>query len=87
MLIIPSQYVGKPLVMMEGLAAKCKVVASDKIPGLPNCVISAEFSNVEDWVSKIKNSERVDASMYVKDHDIQQISQKWAELYNSLVIE
>ena len=86
-LIIPSQYEGQPLVMMEGLAAKCKVVASDKIPGLPNCVISAEFSNVEDWVSKIKNSERVDAFMYVKDHDIQQISQKWAELYNSLVIE
>ena len=86
-LIIPSQYEGQPLVMMEGLAAKCKVVASDKIPGLPACVIGAEFNNVEDWVNKIKNSERVDASMFVKDHDINQISQKWAELYNSLVIE
>ena len=86
-LIIPSQYEGQPLVMMEGLAAKCKVIASDKIPRLPACVVSAEFNNMEDWISKIKNSEQVDATMYVKDHDIIQISQKWAKLYNSLVIE
>ena len=86
-LIIPSQYEGQPLVMMEGLAAKCKVVASDKIPGLPTCVVSAQFNNIEDWVSKIKNSEQVDATKYVKIHDINQISQKWTELYNSLVIE
>ena len=86
-LIIPSQYEGQPLVMMEGLAAKCKVIASDKIPGLPACVVSAEFNNMEDWISKIKNSEQVDATMYVKDHDIIKISQKWAELYNSLVIQ
>ena len=86
-LIIPSQYEGQPLVMMEGLAAKCKVVASDKIPGLPSCVVSAEFNNIEDWISKIKNSEQIDATKYVKDHDINQISQKWAELYNRLVIE
>jgi len=72
---------------MEGLAAKCKVVASDKIPGLPSCVVSAEFNNIEDWISKIKNSEQIDATKYVKDHDINQISQKWAELYNRLVIE
>ena len=69
------------------MAAKCKVVASDKIPGLPTCVVSAEFNNMEDWVSKIKSSEQVDATMYLKDHEINQISQKWAELYNSLVIE
>ena len=84
-LIIPSQYEGQPLVMMEGLAAKCKVVASDKIPGLPNCVVSAEFNNTEDWVNKIKNSEQIDATKYVKDHGIKQVSQKWAELYNGLV--
>ena len=50
---------GQPLVMMEGLAAKCKVVASDKIPGLPNCVVSAEFNNTEDWVNKIKIQNRL----------------------------
>ena len=85
MLIIPSQYEGQPLVMMEGLAAKCKVIASDKVPGLPPCVVSAEFNNVEDWVNKIKNSEHIDATRYVKGHEINQISQKWAKLYNSLV--
>ena len=84
-LIIPSQYEGQPLVMMEGLAAKCKVVASDKIPGLPNCVVSAKFNNTEDWVNKIKNSEYIDATKYVNDHEIMQITQKWGELYNSLV--
>jgi len=84
-LIIPSQYEGQPLVMMEGLAAKCKVVASDKIPGLPNCVASAEFNNIQDWVNKIKNSEHIDATKYVNDHEIMQITQKWGELYNSLV--
>jgi hypothetical protein len=73
--------------MMEGLAAECKVVASDKIPGLPNCVVSAEFNNTEDWVNKIKNSEQIDATNYVKDHQIKQVSQKWAELYNSLFAE
>ena len=46
-----------------------------------------QLTETEDWVNKIKNSEQIDASMYVKDHDIQQISQKWAELYNSLVIK
>ena len=86
-LIIPSQYEGQPLVMMEGLAAECKVVASDKIPGLPNCVVSAEFNNTEDWVNKIKNSEQIDATNYVKDHQIKQVSQKWADLYNSLFAE
>ena len=86
-LIIPSQYEGQPLVMMEGLAAKCKVVASDKIPGLPNCVSSAEYNNIEDWINKIKNSEQIDATMYVKEHEIKQISKKWAGLYNSLVID
>ena len=86
-LIIPSQYEGQPLVMMEGLAAKCKVVASDKIPGLPNCVVSAKFNNTEDWINKIKSSEQSDATEYVKNHDIKQISQKWGKLYNSLVLE
>ena len=86
-LIIPSQYEGQPLVMMEGLAAKCKVIASDKVPGLPPCVVSAEFNNMEDWVSKIKNSEQIDATLYVKDHRIKQISEKWAQLYNNLVVE
>ena len=85
-LIIPSQYEGQPLVMMEGLAAECKVVASDKILGLPNCVVSAEFNNKQDWINKIKNSEPIDATKFVKDHGIKQVSQKWAELYNGLVM-
>ena len=84
-LIIPSQYEGQPLVMMEGLAAKCRVIASDKVPGLPPCVISAEFNNVGDWVNKIKNSEHIDATKYVSDHEIMKITKKWGELYNSLV--
>ena len=86
MLIIPSEFEGQPLVMMEGLAAECKVVASDKIPGLPSCVVSAEFNNLEDWIRKIKTSDRIDATKYIEDHDIKKISKKWAKLYNSLVI-
>ena len=86
-LIIPSQFEGQPLVMMEGLAAKCKVVASDKVPGLPDCVIAAQFNNREDWVEKITQSQPINAAQYIKDHEIEQISSKWAELYNNLVLE
>ena len=84
-LIIPSEFEGQPLVMMEGLAAKCKVVASNKIPGLPSCVVSAEFNNLEDWMRKIKTSDENDATKYIEDHDVKKVSEKWGELYNSLV--
>ena len=41
------------------------------------------FETYEDII----NSEHIDATKYVNDHEIMQITQKWGELYNSLVAQ
>ncbi len=84
-LIIPSKYEGQPMVMMEALAARCIVIASDKIPDLPNCVIAAKFNDVDDWVEKIKSAKYVDTDKCLEPHLVTEISQQWGKLYDSLV--
>ena len=67
-LIIPSKYEGQPMVMIEGLAAKCIVIASDKIPDLPDCVVAAKFNDVDDWVEKIKTANYVDTDKFLEPY-------------------
>ena len=84
-LIIPSKYEGQPMVMIEGLAAKCIVIASDKIPDLPDCVVAAKFNDIDDWVEKIKTANYVDTDKCLGPYYVNEISQRWGKLYNSIV--
>ena len=57
-LIIPSKYEGQPMVMIEGLAAKC--IKLHRIKFWTLIVGAAKFNDIDDWVEKIKTANYVD---------------------------
>ena len=84
-ILIPSKFEGQPLVMLEALAAGCPVIASDKIPELPPCVTSATHEDLDEWVKAINDVKQTDYSEDLAAHRIDNINQKWADMYVSII--
>ena len=84
-LLIPSKFEGQPLVMLEALAAGCPVIASDKIPELPPCVTSATHEDMDEWVKAISDVKQTDYSEDLDAHRVDNINQKWAHMYVSII--
>ena len=53
-LLIPSKFEGQPMVMLEGMAAGCQIIASECLLDLPDCIHSAPLSNLDVWVNDLK---------------------------------
>ena len=84
-ILIPSEFEGQPLVMLEALAAGCPVIASSKVPELPSCVASAAHDNLDEWLDSIISIIKMDCKDYLNSHDIVKINSIWEEVYEKLI--
>ena len=89
MLIIPSEYEGQPLVMLEALFCGTPCIVSDQIIDLPKSVTSAKYDDLNDWfknaVELFDNPpDRAEINSSVQQFSIDSIKQNWQEIYDSL---
>ena len=84
-LLVPSEYEGQPLVILEALAANCPVIASNNIPDLPECVNVAEFENQTDWIRAIDEINTEGLLEAVEPHRIENIRMIWGEYYDRIM--
>ena len=89
MLIIPSEYEGQPLVMLEALFCGTPCLVSDTIIDLPKSVITAKYGNLNDWfkhaVELFDNPpDRAEINSSVQQFSIESVKQNWQEIYDSL---
>ncbi len=90
MLIIPSEYEGQPLVMLEALFCGIPCLVSDRIIDLPNSTTSAKYYDIEDWFYKAIEifetpPDKAVINASVQHFNIHSINQKWREIYDSLI--
>lgn len=89
MLIIPSEYEGQPLVMLEALFCGTPCIVSDRIIDLPKSVTPAKYNDLNDW---FKNAveifdnppDRAEINSSVQRFSIDSVKQNWQEIYDSL---
>jgi len=88
LLIVPSAYEGQPLAILEAIACGLPCLASDRISELPEAVGIAEYQNLEQWTSKIKEmfSQEVNADELIsasEPFNIEEVSKKWKRVYDN----
>jgi len=89
MLIIPSEYEGQPLVMLEALYCGTPCLVSDRIIDLPKSVKSAKYDDLNDWfknaVELFENPpDRANLNSSVQQFTVDSVKQNWQEIYDSL---
>ena len=84
-LIVPSEYEGQPMVILEALSAGCPVVASTNVPDLPDCVKTVSLDNKQGWVDAIANPITEGLQEAVAKHHIDVVSKQWAEIYDKII--
>ena len=87
-LLVPSAFEGQPMVILEGLAAGCRVLTSDNLSGFEECVEKLPMLQ-HYWKNQIEqqspNTRRNLES--IKLHDIKSIHKKIIRLYSSYVAD
>ena len=88
-LIVPSQFEGQPMVMLEGMQYGMNCLVSDQIIDRPKLVNSAKYGDIDDWfnsvISILKNpGDKNDIKAVANQFNIVSINQQWRELYQSL---
>ena len=84
-LIVPSDYEGQPMVILEALAAGCPVVASTNVPDLPGCVKSVPLDDIAGWKEAISNPIQSDLEEAVAKHQIGVVTKQWGEIYDNIM--
>ena len=84
-LIVPSQYEGQPMVILEALSVGCPVVASTNIPDLPDCVKAVELDDSKGWKEAISNPISEGLQEAVEMHQIETVSKQWGEIYDRII--
>ena len=84
-LIVPSNYEGQPMVILEALSVGCPVVASTNVPDLPDCVKTAEIGDVNAWKMAIKSPIKTDLENAIEDHKINSVKEKWGSIYDKII--
>ena len=87
-MIVPSAYEGQPLAILEALACGLPCLASDKISELPGVVDIAEYQNIEQWTSKVKEilSKEINSGNLIsasKQFNVEEVSKKWKMIYDN----
>ena len=84
-LIVPSQFEGQPLVILEALAANCPVVASDSIIDLPPTVVKAKHGDRQSWLDALDDLNTDGLIDSVSEHRIESIRKKWGRFYEDII--
>ncbi|MDC0557239.1 glycosyltransferase family 4 protein [Candidatus Poseidoniaceae archaeon] len=84
-LIVPSDYEGQPMVILEALAAGCPVVASTNVPDLPECVKSVPLDDIAGWKEAISNPIQLGLEEAVAKHQIGVVTKQWGEIYDKII--
>lgn len=84
-LLVPSQFEGQPLVILEALAANCPVIASSTIIDLPDTVLMAEFGNRDSWEEALSNLKTCGLPESVNQHQIIHIRRQWGDFYDEII--
>lgn len=84
-LIVPSEYEGQPMVILEALSVGCPVVASTNVPDLPGCVQTADVGDKNAWLEAIANPISEGLEDAVAKHNIDAVSAQWGEIYDRIV--
>ena len=88
-LLVPSQFEGQPMVVLEALALGTPVLLSDRIHSLPDEIPRAKFEDLEDWKAnllKILSSSKpiIDKTILLQ-YSLNTIQGQWKSCYDSLI--
>ena len=84
-LIVPSEYEGQPMVILEALSVGCPVVASSAIPDLPDCVRTVDLGDEGGWKNAIANPITEGLEEAVAKHQVEVVSKQWGEIYDRII--
>ena len=84
-LIVPSEYEGQPMVILEALSVGCPVVASNNIPDLPDCVNVVDLGDKAGWKAAIANPITQGLEEAVAKHHVDIVSKQWGEIYDKII--
>ena len=84
-LIVPSEYEGQPMVILEALSVGCPVVASGNIPDLPDCVKVVDLDDKAGWKDAIANPITKGLEEAVAKHHVDIVSKQWGEIYDRII--
>ena len=84
-LIVPSEYEGQPMVILEALSVGCPVVASSNIPDLPDCVKVVDLDDKPGWRDAIENPTTQGLEEAVAKHRVDIVSKQWGEIYDRII--
>ena len=82
-LLVPSAFEGQPMVILEGLAAGCRVITSDNVSGFEDCTEKLPL-NLTEWKNNITNVEYLPKICEdLRLHHLDNVKQKIGEVYPS----
>lgn len=90
LLIVPSEFEGEPLVVLEAISCGLPVLTSDRLHSLPSSIEVAPFKDEGAWASKIiqllqQPTDPLLLMEHSKQYNIETISNKWREVYQGLL--